>query len=200
MRHWVRWSILSLLVAVSALFGTATSARAAVAPARCNGDVTDQLQGRLQQLQAHPPDANGYDTRFAALQALMRDANQEQEILNAVCGSSTQQFKEHKVALGAIRARARMLQAAMTPLRFGTCTGLKDIAAGFLADAWYELAEVVPKNGATPPPIAALIPSLQAKATADGLTLPALADATSYWVTTVESKGKQAVIDCAAAQ
>jgi hypothetical protein len=199
MRRLCMWVVFAVAI-VAAIAGLDGRARAAAAPARCNPIITNQLQAREQGYQAHPSSAKDFDTRFADLQQLIVDANTEQEILTAVCASNVAQLTPMTVQLGITRALTRVVEADMAPQRFGNCAGEKSIVAGFLADGWLQLANTVPKDSPVPPAVAKVAPEFQTRAAENDLTLPAFADTTSYWVKSIQDKGKQAVTACAAQQ
>ena len=66
-----------------------------------------------------------------------------------------------------------------------------------LAQAWLALAATVnDNNGTVPASIAEIIPKVQTRAAAVGLTLPAYPETSAYWRDQVTDKAKEAVAGC----
>ena len=66
-----------------------------------------------------------------------------------------------------------------------------------LSDAWLALANVVNEgNGTVPAAFADVIPKVQSRAAAAGLTLPAWSETSAYWRDGVHAKAKAAIATC----
>ena len=98
---------------------------------------------------------------------------------------------------------ARMLaeEASLAlPLFKDRCPGKEhDVAAGFVAAGWNALGRAQRAQGVTPPDEPLRVKAadrLVAEAKDDGLTLPTLADATDYWLGTIQVKGQDELTAC----
>ena len=167
-------------------------------PERCNTIVASQLDNRVRQLDKRAPATNELADRYNDLQRIISEAAQEEEILENTCPSDASRAPID-VQLGATAAWAYALQSDVVRAKFAiTCQTVKDVAAAaFVATAWRELAEVAPPGQATPAPaLGEVIPKVESRASAVGLTLPSLADASNYWATQQQDKAKEATEGC----
>jgi len=166
-------------------------------PERCNTIVASQLDNRVRQLDKHAPATNELADRYNELQRIITDAAQEEEILENTCPSDATRAPID-AQLGATAAWAYALQSDVVRTKFAlTCQTVKDVAAAaFVATAWRELAKVATDQGTPPPPVGEVIPKVQSRASAVGLSLPSLADASNYWATQQQNKAKEATAGC----
>ena len=161
---------------------------------RCNSLTIDGASARVRDYDRHPPgDAPG-----AAACALWRDrgrhldAHEEHEILNGVCSTETQ--KAPLLAqIAAISAWALALESDIAARLNASCPpAAKAFPTIMLADAWLLLANGRQRRtaGAVPPDFSEVIPKIQSRAQAVGLTLPAWGDTSQYWRDQVDAKEK----------
>jgi hypothetical protein len=170
-----------------------------VAVNRCNSQTIDDASSRLRDYDRHAPGGNPGQLlrRYAAIAEVLSLLNEEREILDSVCASDSQRtplFAE----IAAFSALALALESDITAKLNVSCsaaaTGLPTM---MLADAWLALANVVNGNGgAVPAAFNDVIPKVQARAQAVGLTLPAWADTSAYWRDQVHAKEKAAIATC----
>ncbi len=165
--------------------------------ARCNGRASGELESRVQVLEAHPPADTGVDSQFVQLSGILGDEAVEDNILHAACTRETD-LMPLIADLRASEALAYLAESDLTRREFTkSCpTALEPVTAGFIAAAWRELVLASPDSGPTPRSITDLVPQVTARAAAVHLTLPSFADASNYWMTTVQQAGQRAASAC----
>jgi hypothetical protein len=166
-------------------------------PERCNAIVATQLGDQVRGFDKHPPAPDALDERFAQLQRVLSGVGQEEGILESTC-SSDSAGAVVDAQLQAVAAWALALESDIVRQKFAkSCPAAETpVAAGFVAAGWRELAKGAPDQGTVPPSIGEVEPKVQSRAAAVGLTLPSLADASNYWASQVQAKGKEAVVAC----
>lgn len=177
-----------------ALFAVALGSATIASDSRCNDIHINTIQGELQNLAGHPASAGHQTQRGAAILQAQGDAEQELVVLQGVCAENY--FAPLAARIFVLDAWADLLMQSNATTRGAPCpdADTKVMAAG-AASAWYKLgqASAVP----TPPKlVATLVPQAQALAAQAGVTLPAFADATTYWEQKYETAAKQAIANC----
>ncbi len=164
-------------------------------PGRCNGQVADALADRAERLIAQR--GREPDAQIAAGERLLGDIRGEAEIDAAVCPSEAALVPIAR-QLHAAAALAYLAQADAALAKFAVaCPLARDrIAAAFMAGAWLEVAQGVPATGEVPQLLAPIVPLIRARAAQVKLALPAFADTSNYWKTTVQAQGRTALARC----
>lgn len=194
MKHLVLVSIVAVLAIVA---GSPAHAAApiVVAQERCNDRTAGELEAQVAYLRKHPPGDSDLNAGFAALQRLIGELAQEDGVLEATC--ATQNLNDLRGELRASEALAYLLEADLAMRKFAKCPhAAEGVSGGFVAEAWLELQRATPENGAPPASATALLGEAKRRAARANLTLPALSDASSYWVHQVQEAGKQTVATC----
>jgi hypothetical protein len=166
------------------------------AESRCNTIVSTQLQDQVRGFDSHPPADADLATRMSALQDIIDQANQEQDILAHVCPAAD--FTPLLAELLDLQAWTYVQQADAIHREFAAnCPGSSDaVSAGFLAAAWSRAERATPGT-ATPSPLTSkVVAMIQKRAAPMKLDLPAAAGATDYWVKTVQDQGRAAAAAC----
>jgi hypothetical protein len=173
----------------------------AAANPRCNHDQAGILERQVRDYDRRPP-APAIDAltqRDADLSDLLQQAQIERDILHEICSSDERAPIYDQLA--GVMAWAYALQADVESKRFSLlkCDATaKEAPQALVASAWAALSTTfsnVAENGATPGPsptpaplVAEVMPKIQSRAAAFGLTLPPLRDASAYWRDTLVSK------------
>ena len=200
--RYVPRSFASALAAV-VLLCTAMPARAAapilVAANRCNSQTIDQASSRIRDYDRHGPGGSTARLveRFGAIAEVIATLNEERDILDSICSSDAQRSPLF-TQIATYSAWGLALESDVAAKLNASCaaaaTALPTI---MLADAWLALARVVNEDGgAVPASFADVIPKVQTRAAAVGLTLPAWADTSAYWADQVRTKAKAAIATC----
>lgn len=176
------------------LLGITASALLAAGNGRCNYDVAGSLERQVRAYDRRAPQqtSDALDGRYSALESILRQADTEHEILQEECSSAA--FTPIDGQLAGVSAWAYALQSDVSIAHFTLlhCAAAATTSShALLADAWYALATTVQnERGGTatePPIIAVVIPKVRVRAAAQGLALPAFAEATQYWRDTKDS-------------
>jgi hypothetical protein len=170
-----------------------------VANNRCNGQTIDDASARVREYDRHTPSGSTSSLmqRYGAILEVISVLNEEREILTSVCSSDAQRapfFAE----IAAMVAWALVLESDVAARLNTSCpASAQALPTMMLSDAWLALANVVNENnGAVPLQFADVIPKIQNRAQAAGLTLPAWSETSAYWRDQVHAKGKVAVATC----
>jgi hypothetical protein len=163
---------------------------------RCNTVVAEQLDAQLNDYEKHPPAPADLDARFTALQDLINAGEGERDILRNVCPEGDFDAAQARIDIAEARAYLQEAQVAQAEYRQSCPAAEVAVTAGFVAAAWYQAVGAMPEKGAPAQPLSDLIKSVQAKATALNLSLPAPADTSHFWLTTVQQKGSAAAKTC----
>ncbi len=199
-----RAGILAVLVTAvvsstaAALGGAAPVQVAAINP-RCNHNVAVRLENHVRADDRHAPGSrlNDLNNRQQELDAILQEAQLEHDILQNMCTVAERPAVQDQLA--GVIAWAYALEADIAPKRYALlhCPQTASTApAGLLALGWYALASTfddpdrLPTDPApTPAPLVKeVMPKVQTRASAAGLTLPALSDSTQYWRDTETEK------------
>jgi hypothetical protein len=200
-------SKLSYIASIVAFLGVSLAgiAPAPAAPAvviaanRCNAQTIDEASGRIRDYDRHSP-GNGSAQllqRYGTLAEIISVLNEEREILNNVCSGDAQKapfFAE----IAATSAWALVLQSDLAARLSASCPAAATaLPTMMLADAWLALANVVNDDGGSvPAAFTGVVPKIQTRAQALGLTLPAWPETSAYWRDQVHIKEKAAIAGC----
>jgi hypothetical protein len=203
MRRWMPAVLLGL--AAMAFGGGAAPARAGrlgpviVAESRCNDQTINESSGQIRDYDRHGPGSSlsSLQERYGKIASILSVLNEERGILQAVCSSEAQKaplFAE----LAATSAWALALESDIAAKLSAACpAAARALPSMMLADAWLALANVVNEDGGrVPRSIGEVVPKIQSRAAAAGLTLPAWADTSAYWRDQVRAKAKTAIEAC----
>jgi hypothetical protein len=193
----------AVLLVCSVFAGAAAPLRAAtpvrVAVNRCNSQTADDAFARVRDFDRNPPGGSSSDLlqRIGAITGLLATLREERDILDGICGSDEARapfFAE----IAATTAWALTLESDIAVRLNGSCQAA---ALGFpklmLSDAWLSMAKVVNDSGGSVPAIfTGVIPKVQSRAEAVGLTLPSWADTSGYWRDQVHEQAKAEVASC----
>ena len=161
---------------------------------RCNDVNVGAIEQRLQRIAANPKAGGSPAGRGAAILAAQADAGEEQVILSSVCPEAD--YRPLGARLFVLDAWADLLAYTNAPPA-PDCPDLpKKVEASAVASAWLSLGRAAgadPKPAKLEPPVEALARSLAAEA---GVTLPAFADATTYWASSYQQAGREAIAAC----
>jgi hypothetical protein len=169
-----------------------------VAADRCNGRMVNDYAEQIRDDDAHPPRNNPADLekRFDDISQLLAGLNQERGILDIMCSTDAQKAP-YFAQIGAMAAWALALQSDIaSKLEMPCPAGSNGFAQALVAQAWLDLASIVNGEGAVSHDVAQVAPKVQARAAALGLTLPAYADASSYWRDTISAQAKTSIQAC----
>lgn len=195
-RSFVVMSLFALLLGMVASFSV--SAPALAARSRCNASNAGDFDAQVRDFSKHVPAPKERAQRFADLDQILSDIAMEQSALEASCTKESDRqpidSQLHATAGWALVQEADMTLAQLTE----SCPTARDAGtARLLAAAWYELAKGVPEGQvAGPKSVAAIVPMIQSRAAAVKLTLPSVADTSSYWRDQVAEQAKTALAAC----
>jgi hypothetical protein len=166
------------------------------AESRCNGLVAAQLQDQVRAFDTHRPAEADLDTRMGALQEVLDQASQEQDILAHTCpaGDLTPIAEQ----LLAVEGWTYSLQSDIVHQEFAAscATSADAVTAGFVAAGWLRVARSTPQ-GATPNALSTRVAAmLQKQANELKLTLPAGSQTSDFWVKGVQDQGRAAAAAC----
>jgi hypothetical protein len=186
---------LALAVAVM----TGAPLKPAVAATRCNSLTIDGASARIRDYDRHPPadTPSALVARYGAIADVVTTLGEEHGILNGICTSEAQ--KTPLLAeIAAMSAWAVALESDIAARLNASCPpAAKAFPTIMLADAWLSLANVVNAAGGTvPAEFNEVVPKIQSRAQAVGLTLPAWADTSQYWRDQLDAKEKPLIQAC----
>ncbi len=191
---------LAAVVLLGAAVPTYSAQPILVASNRCNSQTIDDASSRIREYDRHGPGTGSARLlqRYGAIAEVIATLNEERDILDSMCGSDAQRAPLF-AQIAAYSAWALALQSDVAAKLNASCpaaaTALPTI---MLADAWLALANVVNAGGGVvPASFSGVIPKVQTRAVTVGLTLPAWADTSAYWVAQVRDKAKAAIDSCA---
>ena len=175
------------------------SAHAVAAASRCNSRTISDYQNQIRGYDAHPPRDNpgALNARLGDIADILEALNEEHGVLDNICPSDDDKaplFAE----LNATVAWALALQSDIAAKLNASCPpAAKSLPAAMLAQAWLAIAATVnDNNGTVAKALLEVIPKVQTRAAAVGLTLPAYADTSAYWRDQVADQARQAVAIC----
>ncbi len=194
---------LALLAATAIGNATATGSAAPVQIAavnpRCNHQVTGSLEDRVRADDRTKPGTtlDALNARLEDLNAILQQAQMESDILQTVCTDTELPAVADQIA--AVIAWTYVLEDDVVPERLTLLHCPESAAnapAALIASAWYAIASTfndanLPASAPTPTPaplVKLVMPKVQARAAAAGLTLPAIHDATQYWRDTIVAR------------
>jgi hypothetical protein len=191
------------LLVCAALAGAAAPLRAAVpvlvAVNRCNSQTADDAYARVRDLDHHSPGGSSNDLlqRVGAITSLLATLREERDILDSICASDAARaplFAE----IAATTAWALTLESDVAANLNASCpAAARALPKLMLSDAWLSMANVVNEAGGSVPAIfGGVIPKVQIRAQAVGLTLPPWADTSAYWRDGVHRQAKAEAATC----
>ncbi len=193
----------AVLLACAALAGATAPLRAGipvqVAANRCNSQTADDAYARVRDLDHHAPgdSSTGLLQRIGAITGLLATLREERDILDSICASDAARaplFAE----IAATTAWALTLESDIAARLNASCpAAAQAFPKLMLSDAWLSMANVVNESGGTVPAIfTGVIPKVQSRAQAVGLTLPPWADTSAYWRDGVHTQAKGQAATC----
>jgi hypothetical protein len=193
----------ALALALTAQLGALQPVRATASPAlaenRCNDQTINEVSGRISDYDRHAPGGGTAQLlqRYAALSDVLAMLGEERQILDSLCSTDAQRAPLF-ARIAATSAWALALESDVAARLNASCqaaaTGLPTM---MLSDAWLSLANVVnDENGTVPAEFSTVIPKVESRAQAVGLTLPSWADTSAYWRDQVHQKEKAAIATC----
>ncbi|HET9028552.1 MAG TPA: hypothetical protein VFN49_00085 [Candidatus Aquilonibacter sp.] len=180
----------------AALIAATISAPSTVAVSRCNNYVTTSLEDKVRGFDRRPPSAKDRNDRYAALQGITASANEEADILHAVC--SDDDYVPIAAQLSAVEAWTQLLEADLNQANYDDkCkAAAQPVARAFVAHAWLLLVKADPEQTGRYPSIQNVLPKAKTRAAALGLTLPTPADTSAYWLTQQQQAADEAIKTC----
>lgn len=177
----------------------AVSAHTVAAASRCSSRYISDYQGQIRNYDAHPPRDNpgALNDRLGEIADILQSLNEEHGVLDSVCPNDAD--KEPLFAqLNATVAWALALQSDIAAKLNASCPpAAKALPAAMIAQAWLAIAATVnDNNGTVPKALNEVIPKVQTRAAAVGLTLPAYTETSAYWRDQVADQARQAVAIC----
>jgi hypothetical protein len=193
----------TVLLAFAALVGAASPLRAAapvqVAVNRCNSQTVDDAYARVRDFDRHAPGGSSDDLlqRIGAITGLLATLREEREILDSICASDAARAPLF-AQIAATTAWALTLESDVAIRLNASCpAAARALAKMMLSDAWLAMANVVNDSGGPAPAIFTdVIPKVQGRAQAVGLTLPPWADTSAYWRDRVHQRARADVATC----
>ncbi len=177
----------------------AVSGRTVAAASRCTSRYISDYQTQIRGYDAHPPRDNpgALNDRLGAIADILQSLNEEHGVLDNVCPSDADKMPLY-AELNATVAWALALQSDIAAKLNASCPpAAKALPAAMLAQAWLAIAATVNDNGGTvPKALTEVIPKVQTRAAAVGLTLPAYTETSAYWRDQVADQARQAVEIC----
>jgi hypothetical protein len=169
-----------------------------VAASRCTSRYISDYQTQIRNYDQHPPRDNpsALNARLGDIADLLQSLNEEHGVLESVCPDNDKTVLYAQ--LNATVAWALALQSDIAAKLNVSCPpAAKALPAAMLAQAWLAIAATVnDNNGVVPKALNDVIPKVQTRAAAVGLTLPAYSDTSAYWRDQVAEQAKQAVATC----
>lgn len=162
---------------------------------RCNDIAIVQMRDRLRADERSAPAADALDARFTELQGVLARAQDESLVLQSVCSEGD--FRPLAAKLLATRAWALALESDISKEEYGTqCPAAAiPVTRGFIAEAWLDVADAE-RDEPTLPEAKTAEAKVRARAAGVQLTLPSAEEASSYWVTGIQSAGRDAAKGC----
>jgi hypothetical protein len=193
----------TVLLAFAALVGAASPLRAAapvqVAVNRCNSQTVDDAYARVRDFDRHAPGGSSDDLlqRIGAITGLLATLREEREILDSICASDAARAPLF-AQIAATTAWALTLESDVAIRLNASCpAAARALAKMMLSDAWLAMANVVNDSGGPAPAIFTdVIPKVQGRAQAVGLTLPPWGDTSAYWRDRVHQRARADVATC----
>jgi hypothetical protein len=195
---------LALALAAALALGIPAPSAVAATPARvadnrCNGQMIDDASARVRDYDRRGDAGNTAQLlqRFGAIADVIAVLNEEREILDSIC-SSDEQRAPLFAQIAATSAWALTLEADIAARLNSSCPAAqKALPAMMLADAWLALANIINENkGTVPDAFSGVIPRIQTRAQAVGLTLPAWSETSAYWRDQVRAASKATIASC----
>jgi hypothetical protein len=178
---------------------SASAAPVEIAADRCNGQTIDEASARIRDFDRHAPGGSSAELleRYGAIAETLSVLNEEREILSTVCSSDAQRAA-FATQIAGTSAWALALESDVAARLNASCpAAAQGLPTMMLADAWLALANVVnDDSGTVPASFHDVIPKVQTRAQAVGLTLPAWSDTSAYWRDQVQAKAKKAIATC----
>lgn len=176
-----------------------TVSASTVAASRCNSRTIGDLQTEIRGYDARPPRSNPADlnARLGDIADILSSLNEEHGVLDAECTTDAQKAPLF-AQLNSTVAWALALQSDIAAKLNASCPpAAKALPAAMLAQAWLALAATVnDNNGSVPKSVAEIVPKVQTRAAAVGLTLPTYPETSPHWRDQVADQAKQAVAGC----
>ena len=167
---------------------------------RCNSQTIDDASARVRD---YDRDSPGHGTtallqRLGAIADVIAVLNEEREILDSICSSDAQRAPLF-AQIAATAAWALTMEADLAQRLKPPCPEAANAAPTvMLADAWLAMGNVINSQGGTvAPAFNGVIPKVQGRADAIGLTLPPWPQTSAYWRDQVAAKEKALVAACA---
>ena len=166
------------------------------APRRCNTHLATQLEDRVREYDRRPPGAKDFNDRFVELQLLISSADQEIGILQSVC--SEPDAVPIVAQLNGVQAWALLLESDLNRQNYAKRCPDAEVAVSraFVGNAWVILSKSDPQATGRFPTVKTVVPKAQARAAALGMTLPAPADATAFWLGQLQHTASEAQNHC----
>ncbi len=192
-------ALAALLTGTAGLAPAGAATPAQVADNRCNGQMIDDASARVRDYDHRGDSGNTAQLlqRFGAIADVIAVLNEEREILDSIC-SSDEQRAPLFAQIAATSAWALTLEADIAARLNASCPAAqKALPTMMLADAWLALANIINENkGTVPQAFSGVIPRIQTRAQAVGLTLPAWSETSAYWRDQVRTASKATVATC----
>jgi hypothetical protein len=170
-----------------------------VAANRCNSQTIDDASARVRDYDRNSPGrgTTALLQRLGAVADVIAVLNEEREILDSICSGDAQRAPLF-AQIAATAAWALTMEADLAQRLKPPCPEAANAAPTvMLADAWLAMANVVNSQGGTvAPAFNDVIPKVQSRADAVGLTLPPWSQTSAYWRDQVGAKEKAAVAAC----
>ncbi len=191
-----------LALAVAAQFVAPARASAPdtwVAAGRCNSQTIDDASQQIRDFDRHGPSGGTSHllARFGAIADVIAVLNEERDVIRSVCSTDAQRAALF-AQIAATAAWALTLEADVAAKLNASCpAAAQAMPTMMLSDAWLSLANVINEaNGAVPATFSDIIPKVQTRSQALGLTLPTWADTSAYWRDQVHAKAKAVIATC----
>lgn len=166
---------------------------------RCNSQTIDDAATQVRDDDRRGPGRNTAQQlqRYGGLTGVISVLNEEREILDSLCASDTERAALF-AQIAATGAWALALQADIAAKLNGSCpAAAQAFQTMMIADAWLTLANIVNNQGGTvPSSFQGVIPKVQMRAQALGLTLPPWSETSAYWRDQVRATGKAQIATC----
>jgi hypothetical protein len=194
--------VASLVLAFATLFFAAPAYAGVpvlVAAGRCNSQTIDDASVHLRDYDRRGTSGSPTQVvqRYAAIADVLKTLNEERDILDSVCADDSRRAALF-AQIAAFSAWALALEADVAAKLNATCpAAAKAFPTMMLADAWLSLGRVVnDQNGAVPRAFSDVVPKVETRAQAVGLTLPKWADTSAYWRDQVQAQAKAQIATC----
>lgn len=163
---------------------------------RCNNIVSTKLEDRARGFDRRPPNATDRNDRYVALQGISSEADQEADILHAVCPEAD--FPPLEAQLLAVKAWTLLLEADLNQANYAArCpAAATPVASALVGNAWLLIVRADPESTGRSGTVNAVKPKVLSRAAALSLTLPTVDDASAYWVTQLQQKADEAAAGC----